>query len=178
MVGCGSPIYLRPESNRNCEGDVPDVPESNGSEINVRLAGIEQKLQHVVTRDDLDERLARHPTRAELDERLARFVTREELDERLKRYPTREDTVEMHVETRRHFDVVAEGLRGDIRLIAERQAALVSRMDVMQEDVTVIRERVETHELRLTRLETHTGLGPIAISRPRRARRGTRKSGR
>ena len=103
-----------------------------------------------VTKDDLRVALAPFPTREELRALLALYPTREEMRaeirEALAAYPTREEMrheiraataplatrEEMREEgerTRRHFDVVAESLRGDIRLIAEGYVALDQKIE-------------------------------------------------
>ena len=45
----------------------------------------------------------------------------------------REHFTAMHVDTRRHFDVVAEGLRSDIRLVAEGHLTTNARIDRLEE---------------------------------------------
>jgi hypothetical protein len=52
-------------------------------------------------------------------------------------------------ETRRHFDVVGEGLRGDVRAIAEGHVGLVERLDRFQQEVRRDLRRVERRLLRL-----------------------------
>jgi hypothetical protein len=96
------------------------------NEINARLTGIEQKRQQLPTREELH----------------ADFVARDELI-----LSTREEMRRSSEETRRHFDVVAEGLRDDIRLLAEGQVTIVA----------------------LARLERHAGFEPPP--RPVRRRR-------
>jgi hypothetical protein len=53
-------------------------------------------------------------------------------------------------ETRRHFDVVGEGLWADVRAIAEGHLGLVERLDRFRQEVRRDLRRVE---LRLLRLE-------------------------
>ena len=53
-------------------------------------------------------------------------------------------------QTRRHFDVVAEGIRSDVRLIAEGLAALQVSTDARHADVMGV---LIQHDRRLTRLE-------------------------
>jgi hypothetical protein len=67
------------------------------------------------------------PTLATKDD-LKRFPTKDDL----KRFATKDDLKAEGEQTRRHFDVVAESLRGDIRLIAEGQVALTERMDASE----------------------------------------------
>ena len=52
-------------------------------------------------------------------------------------------------ETRRHFDVVGEGLRADVRAIAQGQLGLVERLDRFQQEVRRGLRRVERRLLRL-----------------------------
>jgi len=54
-------------------------------------------------------------------------------------------------ETRRHFDVVAEGLRADIRMVAEGVVSLHARVDAHHAQTTGV---LAEHDRRLTRLET------------------------
>ena len=52
--------------------------------------------------------------------------------------------------TRRHFDVVAEQLRGDIALIAEGHKATGARIDSVVVD---LKADIANHDVRITRLE-------------------------
>jgi hypothetical protein len=52
-------------------------------------------------------------------------------------------------ETRRHFDVVAEGLRSDVRVVAEGHVGLVERLDRFQQEVRRDLRRVERRLLGL-----------------------------
>ena len=52
-------------------------------------------------------------------------------------------------ETRRHFDVVGEGLRSDVRAVAEGHVGLVERLDRFQQEVRRDLRRVERRLLRL-----------------------------
>ena len=57
-------------------------------------------------------------------------------------------------ETRRHFDGVAEGLRSDIRLLAEGHAALVEKVDHLDAKVDRLETKVDRLEIRMDHLET------------------------
>ena len=74
----------------------------------MNYAEIEQKLMDLDRRVDTAEQI------------LPTLLTRSDFEIAMERY-----SVEIH----RHFDVVAESLRGDIRLIAEGHAYLVERFD-------------------------------------------------
>ena len=52
-------------------------------------------------------------------------------------------------ETRRHFDVVGEGLRADVLAIAEGHVGLVERLDRFQQEVRRDFRRVERRLLRI-----------------------------
>jgi hypothetical protein len=52
-------------------------------------------------------------------------------------------------ETRRHFDVVAESIRSDVRVVAEGHVGLVERLDRFQQEVRRDLRRVERRLLRL-----------------------------
>jgi hypothetical protein len=54
------------------------------------------------------------------------------------------------VETRRHFDVVAEGMHADVRMLAEGIVAVQARCDTRHHDVM---GTLHEHDRRLTRLE-------------------------
>jgi len=43
-------------------------------------------------------------------------------------------------EIKRHFDVIAEGLRGDIKTIAEGHSILNRKLDGVQKEITTLRE--------------------------------------
>ena len=56
---------------------------------------------------------------------------------------------EFAVEIHRHFDVVAESLRGDIRLIAEGHTYLVGRLDGVDRRLDGIDQRLDRVDQRL-----------------------------
>jgi hypothetical protein len=65
-----------------------------------------------------------------------------EVDARLDQTATKEELREQQAETRRHFEVVAEGLRADIRQVAEGhqvlvagQARIMDRMEEMEREL-------------------------------------------
>jgi hypothetical protein len=136
------------------------------SEVNARLTAIEQKLQELPTRDEFETRLAQLPTRNEL---YRDFVPREEL---YRNFLTRDEfaarTDQQSEDLRRYFNVVAESLRDDIRLLAEGQTAIIARLDATLADRDADRATLAEHDLRLTRLERHAGFEPPRPPRPRR----------
>ena len=54
-------------------------------------------------------------------------------------------------ETRRHFDIVAEGLRAELRMVADGVVSLCATVDAHRAETASV---LGNHESRLTRLET------------------------
>ena len=100
-----------------------------------RVESVEQILPTLATKADLAELKA--ATRADLHAAIAPLATKAE--------------VKAEAETtRRHFDVVAEGLRAEIRVFADKIDAVETRVDARHADVMNVLTR---HDRRLTRLE-------------------------
>ena len=59
----------------------------------------------------------------------------EGMDRRLDQMATKDEVRAQQAETRRHFDVVAEGLRSQIQLVAEGVSAVDQRLDRFQRKV-------------------------------------------
>jgi len=57
------------------------------------------------------------------------------MDRRLDQMATKDEVRAQQAETRRHFDVVAEGLRSQIQLVAEGVSAVDQRLDRFQRKV-------------------------------------------
>lgn len=123
-------------------------------------------LNPLATKDELAAAIAPLATREEMDAAIARAVaplpTREEMDAAIARavapLPTR---AEMHdairaegVETRRHFDIVAERLQGSISLIAEGHLALDRKVDDLRAE---LKADIVNLDRRVTRLESRRG---------------------
>ena len=85
-----------------------------------RVDRIEQMLPTLATRENLKAAIAPLATKAELRAAIAPLATKAEL---------REAIAESEQRMRTHFDMVAEGLRDDIRLVAEAVATLSERVD-------------------------------------------------
>ena len=71
------------------------------------------------------------------------------MDDELRAYLERIDS--RFDETRRHFDVVAEGMRAEVRLVAEGVAALAERADRLEHN---LREEIRETRRDLTSLLT------------------------
>jgi predicted RNase H-like nuclease (RuvC/YqgF family) len=57
-------------------------------------------------------------------------------------------------ETRRHFDVVAEGLKSEIRVIAEGHGVLVEKIDRLDTRMDHLETKVDRLDTRMDHLET------------------------
>jgi len=108
-----------------------------------RLTSVEQILPTLATKTDLaDLRTAlKADWKVDLDAAIAPLATKAEV---------KADIQAEGAQTRRHFDVVAEGLHSDIRMIAEGLVALQARGDAQHAD---IRGVLDQHDRRLMRLE-------------------------
>ena len=89
----------------------------------------------------------------------ARF---EQVDARLGKIEARlgnveTQVIEQGVEIRRHFDVVAEQLRSDIRTFADSVAAGERRLAAMSSENVTLLSALSDHELRLRVLEGQQG---------------------
>ena len=114
-----------------------------------RMTAVEQVLPTLATKADLAAAIAPLPTkadvRAEIEAAIAPLATKAGV------------TAEIHAavraegaETRRHFDVVAEGLHADIRMVAEGVIALQARGEAHYAEIKGV---LAQHDRRLTRLE-------------------------
>jgi len=111
------------------------------AEVDRRFAAVDRRFAEV------DQRFA------EVDQRFAQVDARfDALDERI----TRESET-----TRRHFDVVAEDLRSDMRMIADAVATMSTTLERHMSSAAVERTTVsaalDDHEVRLTTLERRRG---------------------
>jgi hypothetical protein len=105
-------------------------------------------------RDDLRAEMATKTDLTALSEELrAEMATKTDLATGLAalREELRADMREEGVTTRRHFDIVAESLRDDIRLIAEGHVHLTARLDAFESHVTGRLTAVELDVARLKR---------------------------
>jgi len=110
-----------------------------------RVARIEQILPTLVTKEDLKAALAPLPTRDEMHEAIEKAIQKA-----VDPLATKVEVRDEGQRTRRHFDVVAESLRGDIQLIAEGQVALQQRFEELR---TELKSDIGGLDRRLMRLE-------------------------
>ena len=85
-----------------------------------RTAAVEQILPTLATKEDLKALATKEDLKA--------FVTKEELKEALKPFATRAEMEEKFEEARRFALVLHEDLKGDIALIAEHVANVMTRL--------------------------------------------------
>jgi ubiquinone biosynthesis protein UbiJ len=125
--------------------------------IDDRVARIEQILPTLATKADL--LATKEDLRAELQRSIQPLATRAEMHEAIRKavkpLATKIEMREEAESTRRHFDVVAESLRGDIRLIAEGQADLQRRFEDLRGGV---KGDIALLDRRLMRLEAQRNI--------------------
>lgn len=119
--------------------------------LDQRLERVQQFLPTLTTKDELRAEVARLATKEDLQAAIAPLATKEELRAAIAPLATQDLVHRLADETRRHFDVVAEGLRHDIRLVAEGQVHLASRFDAFSTEVD---KRFDQLDQRVLRLET------------------------
>ena len=130
------------------------VLEKRVENLEHRVATVEQILPTLATKVDLVE--LRTGTKADLQAAIAPLATRAEIKAEIKAEGD---------QTRRYFDVVAEGLRGEIRLIAEGHTATQASINAMRTDVMRL---LEQHDKRLMRLEASPKRRSPALGAPLR----------
>ena len=101
-----------------------------------------------------------HPTRVELEAVLATLATKDDLKalatkdelkalatkDELKAFATKDDLREEGERTRRHFDIVAERMRDDVRLSLEGHQRLTERVDDLERTTGSLDHRVRLLE--------------------------------
>lgn len=120
--------------------------------VDKRLDGIDIRLDGVDTRlDGISTRLAGHDRR--FDEGDTRAIS---LDARI--------TAEAEA-TRRHFDVVAEGLRESLKVVIDKTTATGEKVDRLIETNAIEHaafiDAVTDHEVRITQIEQASGSNPL-----------------
>jgi len=110
-------------------------------DLDDRVGTIEQILPTLLTRDEFQTAIEKVATKKDLEALRTDMVTdltavRAEMATKKGLEALRSETqlgfVNFSSEIRRHFDVVAESLRGDIRLLADGYSYLGARLDVIE----------------------------------------------
>ncbi len=146
---------------------------ANREEMQAGFAQMREEMHagfaRMVTREELQEALARMATREEMEAGFARMATRDQMEaQRLELLQAiagvREESAAANAEmreyvelvsrtqeekTRRYFDVVAEGLRDDIRKLAEGHAATSQRLDRVEGRLDGVGHRMERLEQKM-----------------------------
>ena len=143
---------------QNVEQILPTLPtrEEMRAEIRaeireaVRPLATKEELAKLVTNDKLEGIVATLATKEDLAAAIAPLATKAELAAAIAPLATKAEMREEGERTRQHFDVVAESLRDDIRLIAESQVALQAEVRLGRKDLD---GRLNNHDKRITRLE-------------------------
>jgi hypothetical protein len=136
----------------------PRALEHRVQNIERRLTSVEQILPTLATKADLQAAIAPLATRAEvkadIEMAIAPLATKAQVKADIETaVAPLATTAEMKAEaaeTRRHFDVMAEALHADIRMVAEGVVALQAADDARHVEVMGI---LAQHDRRLTRLE-------------------------
>jgi hypothetical protein len=117
-------------------------------------AELQAAVALLATKAELEAAVARLATKAELEAAVALLATKAELQAAIAPLATRDEVKaeirEEGVRTRRHFDVVAESMRADIRITLEGLVAMQARCDTRHQETTGI---LTGHDRRLTRVE-------------------------
>ena len=121
-------------------GMVQRAVEQHVQDLERRVSTGEQILPTLATKTDLAD--LRAAMKADLAAAIAPLATKADIAADLQRAAD---------ETRRHIDVAAEGLRADLRMIAEGVVSLHARVDAHHAQTTGM---LAEHDRRLTRLET------------------------
>ena len=100
-----------------------DTMDQHVEDLDRRVGRVEQILPALATKSDLAAAVEPLVTRAEL-----RAAIKAAIEPLATRAELQAAIAESEERTRTHFDVVAESLRDDLRLIAEGLAALSQRM--------------------------------------------------
>ena len=114
-------------------------------------AELQAAIAPLATKAEVQAAIAPLATRAEVQAAIAPLATKAEVQGLEAAMARLETTVAVTAEeTRRHFDVVAESLHGDIRLIVEGLLAAEARSDARHDATNAT---LTQHDRRLTRLE-------------------------
>ena len=117
--------------------------EHHVQDLEHRVATVEQILPTLATKTDLAD------LKADLDAAIAPLATTVEVAALATKVAA---DIQLEGErTRRHIDVVAEGLRAELRMVADGVVSLCATVDAHRAETASV---LGNHESRLTRLET------------------------
>lgn len=138
---------------------IDDVVKQEFEKVNARLDRIEPFLPTVATKDDLErfatkDDVARCATKDDLEATRREFAAVVETlatKKDLERFPTKEEMRAEAELTRRHFDLIAESLRDEIRLALEGNMGVTSPVETLEGRHRRLERRVSTLEASRTR---------------------------
>ena len=113
-------------------------------DLDHRVDRIEQILPTLLTRDEFKTAMEKVATKEDLREAVGGLRTETKAELETLRSEVQIAFVKHSSEIRRHFDVVAESLRGDIRLIADGHSYVLGRLDRIDQRLDAI-ERQPPH---------------------------------
>ena len=107
-------------------------------DLDHRVDRIEQILPTLLTRDEFKTAMEKVATKEDLREAVDGLRTETKAELEALRSEVQIAFVKHSSEIRRHFDVVAESLRGDIRLIADGHSYFLGRLDRIDQRLDAI----------------------------------------
>lgn len=128
----------------------PMEAENLLKKLDRRVQNVEQILPTLATKEELQAAVAKLATKEELQAAVAKLATKEELAAAIAPLATRAELAAESERMRRHFDVLAERIHDDVRIIAEGHVGLEAKVRRERKDVEQI---LAGHNKRLTRLE-------------------------
>ena len=105
-----------------------DMIGTHLTNLDRRLARVEQILPTLATKEELLAAIAPLATKEELRAAIAPLATKEELRSAIAPLATREELREEGERSRRHMDVLIEGQREDIQILAEHLTVVMARL--------------------------------------------------
>lgn len=99
----------------------------------------------MITNKDVEKLKETFATKKDLE----RFVTKEDLKENLKRFATKDDLKSSMEEMGRHFDVVAEDIKSEFRLVAEQLSSNNDKLKDHDRKIDNLETEVSKLEIRM-----------------------------
>ena len=126
---------------------------------------LKQEVSVLVTKADLQAEITRLATKEELKAEVAKLATKEELKAEVAKLATKQELRDATADLKHHFNIVGESLQDQSKVVADGVLALGERMDrVSAENQRMLSKhdaQLDRLDIRVTRVETHTGLGPL-----------------
>ena len=120
------------------------------SKDELKALATKEELKALATKEELRVAIEPLATKEELRAAIEPLATKEELRAAIEPLATKAEVREEAERTRRHFDVVAEGMESRLALIAEGHVVLDGRINTIRAELKAL---IANHEARLTHLE-------------------------